>query len=1100
MENALLKGASLRGTFQNTLNLIIHSDTYSIAGHWKSSGTIGRWESLTDVQKKGLSFNYLIGIHGQNYLVHPDDICIFTDLTNQLANGNEIKLACRIVSPDGEIRRIDGSGALTVDSPMYRQQYLSDSSSKERSTDFENWAFDVHRSKQLLQSIFQASPVGMSVAKAVRDENQKIIDFEIHLANKATEEQLTLSDLQGKKCSEALAFLSPQISLAEFIDVVDNDASVKRQISIRHGNQTRWLKFVVVKFDDGILIVSEDISDRVETEMQVRQQTSLVAKVIESSPDVIQIVNLASGKSAYINKMLLEELGYPFEQIKKIEQDNSLTEIIHEEDAGHYENFLKEIRTAGNDDTIEVELRWRTFTGRYVWFRTRAKVFERRNDVPVKIIAFSQNVTDKKLAEEEKRNHQLLKEMEKARTAFFSNVSHEFRTPLTLLLAPIEETIKTQALPKNEMNQLQMAYRNALRLQKLVNTLLDFARIESGKTEAVFHPTDLSSFTADLASNFRTIIEQSGLKFKVKCEKADDPVYVNREMYEKIVFNLLSNAYKYTFEGTIEIILRENKNHVKLIVRDTGIGISNDHIQKIFDRFVRIEGVKARTYEGSGIGLSLVKELIAIHRGNIKVSSSQGEGTEFVVTFFKGKDHLPSKNIHESKGVAANSTSQINAFVEELTAWTVGLQENEPRTGKTKSSPNDDEKPFVLVVDDNSDMRTYLKNLLSEKFNVTVAANGKAAIESIDGEKLPDLILTDVMMPEVNGYELLKAIKTNELTKHIPVILISARAGEQSTIEGMGYGADDYIVKPFSANEMLARVDARIQISRSHHMIKQLLLGINKELEEKVTLRTKELLDANSALAQKNAELQNLNTDLSTFTFVASHDLTEPLRKIQVFAQMLLHREGPNLSEKAKDILNKIFASIERMKTLTHEILTYSESQSQPNLKHLADLNEIIDQVQRNLHHSIADKHAVIEFYNLPSIKCNPLQISQLFQNLISNSLKFSKPEVAPKIYITSSIIDGRMIDHPMVSARRRYLKIEVKDNGIGFDTKYKEKIFQMFQQLHNRSTYPGTGMGLAICKKVMENHHGLILTSSQPGEGSIFCCYFPEELLTNDN
>ncbi len=247
---------------------------------------------------------------------------------------------------------------------------------------------------------------------------------------------------------------------------------------------------------------------------------------------------------------------------------------MHPDDEPAYDAFLTDVRNSGNDDTIEGEMRLRAYDGSWRWYKTRAKVFERdRMGVPLKFLAFSQDVTLQKFAEDEQRNHQMFREVEKARTAFFSNVSHEFRTPLTLLLAPLQEILAREAIFKYDMDKIYMAYRNALRLQKLVNTVLDFSRIESDRLDALFQPTDLAQLTIDLASNFRAIIEHARLKFRVKCDPLKEPVYINREMYEKILFNLLSNAFKYTFSGRIEVVLKENKNHVKLTVRDTGCGI-----------------------------------------------------------------------------------------------------------------------------------------------------------------------------------------------------------------------------------------------------------------------------------------------------------------------------------------------------------------------------------------------------------------------------------------------------------------------------------------------------------------------------------------------
>ena len=824
----------------------------------------------------------------------------------------------------------------------------------------------------------------------------------------------------------------------------------------------------------------------------------LFTQILESNPDIIQIVDLYSGRSAYVNRMLLEALQYPFEQIKQIENENRLTELIHADDIEGYNRFLMQIRDAGDADTVETEMRWRAFNGSWIWFRTRARVFVRdESGMPLKFLAFSQNVTDRKISEEEKHKYQILREMEKTRITFFNHVSHEFRTPLMLLLAPLQEVIQQGSYSRTQQNGLEMAYRNALRLKKLVNNLLDFSSIESGKLEGVFRPTDLAGFTADLASNFRTIIERTGLKFNVKCQELSEPVYINQEMYEKILFNLLSNAFKFTLQGKITVSVKQNKNHVKLIVSDTGIGMRKDDINRIFERFVRIEGVKARTYEGSGIGLSLVRELVRFHGASIKVESVPDEGTRFTVVFLKGKRHLRTRGIFESK---ADSHGSIAAapYVEELKGWMPGFQSIEDDRAHEEDSAADlqDRRPLVLVADDNLDMRVYLKGLLEHDYEVAMVTHGKAALAYIQDGRLPDLILSDVMMPEIDGLALLDAIRVNELTAEIPVILVSAMAGEMSRIDGLRRGADDYLIKPFSARELLARVDAKIQIARERRNARQAVLHMNRQLGQRVVEQTGALQRANAALVQKNDELENLNADLTAFAFAAGHDLSEPLRNILTFASLLLDREPNSIPPGEKELIDKITSAAERMKLLIEDVLAYSYAQHPPVIVEQVDLTGVFEQAASDIHSLILERNAMIGYGKLPVVYCNPQQFSRLFQSLMSNSIKFCPPDRVPRITVNTSLIEGSSIRHPMAFADRKYLRISIRDNGIGFDPQYNEKVFQAFPRLDTRREYSGMGMGLAICKKIVENHRGFMITDSTLGKGATFCCYFPAEMV----
>jgi signal transduction histidine kinase len=257
-----------------------------------------------------------------------------------------------------------------------------------------------------------------------------------------------------------------------------------------------------------------------------------------------------------------------------------------------------------------------------------------------------------------------------------------------------------------------------------------------------------------------------------------------------------------------------------------------------------------------------------------------------------------------------------------------------------------------------------------------------------------------------------------------------------------------------------------------------------------------QLQHVNESLSQKNHELSIINEELSTFAFVASHDLREPLRKVEIFSKLLLEREVDNMSEAGKDFFKRITAAIGRMNSLINDILTYSRASGGPRELNDVDLNDILEDVISDLSERIKEKQAVIEHQQLPRMKCNAPQMGQLFQNLISNALKFQPLDQVPVIKITSAIVSGKDVNHPRASSKKKYLRIEVTDNGIGFNQEYTNKIFQMFQRLHGMAEFSGTGMGLAICKKIVENHKGFISAQSKEGKGSTFCCYFSADLI----
>jgi PAS domain S-box-containing protein len=427
--------------------------------------------------------------------------------------------------------------------------------------------------------------------------------------------------------------------------------------------------------------------------------------------------------------------------------------------------------------------------------------------------------------EEERKRAEALAEIDRAKTIFFSNVSHEFRTPLTLLLGPIDDLLAGArgSLAKPVRDELDAVRRNARRMLKLVNTLLDFARIEAGRAHAAYQPLELCSLTQELAGVFRSAIERAGLRFIVDCAPLPEPVHVDPEMWEKIVLNLLSNALKFTFEGEIALHLRWRGEFVELEVRDTGTGIPHDELPNLFTRFYRVQGAKSRSHEGTGIGLALVQDLLRLHGGGISVDSELGRGTSFTATVRTGTAHLPPEQIRVERALASTAIG-VNAFVEEALRWLpLGRNDSSPpgelaeaRTPSTLATAG----ARILVADDNADMRDYLRRILGRHWQIETVSDGRLALEQAKRNP-PELVLTDVMMPGLDGFGLLRELRAHDGTRHVPVLMLSARAGEEARIEGLDAGADDYLTKPFSARELTARIASQLVLTRGRRALEQ---------------------------------------------------------------------------------------------------------------------------------------------------------------------------------------------------------------------------------------------------------------------------------------
>lgn len=428
--------------------------------------------------------------------------------------------------------------------------------------------------------------------------------------------------------------------------------------------------------------------------------------------------------------------------------------------------------------------------------------------------------------EEERRKAQELVELDRAKTDFFSNVSHEFRTPLTLMLGPLEDELHEQgsALSGARRERVTIAHRSCLRLLKLVNTLLDFSRIQASRMEAHYQPTDLAAVTIDVASNFRSAIEQGGLTLTVDCPPLPQLVYVDRDMWEKIVLNLLSNAFKHTFKGGIHVNLSWCNDCVELSVHDTGVGIHKDNLSKLFQRFHRVIGAASRTHEGTGIGLSLVQELVNLHKGTIRVESEEGKGSCFILRIPVGNAHLPADKVGNDEPQTAIRRSAA-AYVAEAMGWLPDALPIEAENGGDHAKMDEpaefEDRPRVLWADDNADMRRYVAHLLGQSYDVTSVSDGEEALHAAVSAPY-DLVVSDVMMPNLDGFGLIKALRANERTRELPVILLSARTGQEAALGGLDAGADDYLVKPFSAKELLARVAGLIARQRASEKVRSL--------------------------------------------------------------------------------------------------------------------------------------------------------------------------------------------------------------------------------------------------------------------------------------
>lgn len=679
-------------------------------------------------------------------------------------------------------------------------------------------------------------------------------------------------------------------------------------------------------------------------------------------------------------------------------------------------------------------------------------------------------ISNARAYQEERKRAEALAEIDRAKTAFFSNVSHEFRTPLTLMLGPLEDILSEGGLAPQVHERLDVVHRNSVRLLKLVNNLLDFSRIEAGRIEAVYEAVDLAALTAELASVFRSAIERAGLNFVIECSPHTAGVYADREMWEKIVFNLLSNAFKFTFNGEIKVTLRETGESVELEVSDTGTGIPEAELSHLFERFHRVKGARGRSYEGSGIGLALVQELVKLHGGAVRVRSEVGRGSAFTVSIPTGSAHLPADRLGGARTLASTGL-RSEAYVEEVLKWLPDggnhyetLQTLAPLPADLAATQTGQSRTRILVADDNADMRKYLQRLLAAKYNVEAVADGEAALQVTRCREI-DLVLSDVMMPKLDGFGLLRALRADERTRTIPVILLSARAGEESRVEGMGAGADDYLVKPFSARELLARVEAHLNLQRVRRETEQALLE----------------LMAREQKARASAEVANRVKD--DFLAMLSHELRTPLNAIIGWSHLL--KKG-KLSEQDRERgIDVIDRNAVAQRAIIDELLDVSRIVT-GKLKLDAkpvDLGEVIDAAIDVVRPAAEAKGVEIVTSidrNAGLVMGEAVRLQQVVWNLLSNAIKFT-----PK--------DGRVVVELKVAGKD--LNVVISDTGEGIDSEFLPFIFERFRQADSsaKRLHGGLGLGLSIVRSLVELHDGEIRAESEgKGKGATFIVTLP--------
>lgn len=701
-----------------------------------------------------------------------------------------------------------------------------------------------------------------------------------------------------------------------------------------------------------------------------------------------------------------------------------------------------------------------------------------------------------------------IKKLGRAKSEFFANVSHELRTPLTNIILPIQnilEKIGHKITPENREEKEAML-RNAHKLLKRINEILDISKLESGKMQIRVSLRDINSILEDIVAVSSIGAKEMEIDLLFTPDNTVSQIYVDTEKIEKVFSNLVSNALKFTNpKGKVEIKTKEEDDHIEVSVSDTGIGIAHDDLPSIFERFRQVDSSSSRKYEGTGIGLSLVKELVELHHGSIEVSSELGKGTTFTARLLKGKDHFKQEEIIEElkepeiltnagfverrtkdrrktdrRGEDRRKMSTMDKVsIDLLQLQFSDLSQGQDVTleaahGQTKAP---EKEKTLLVVDNNKDLANNIARCFSQEYKIHLAYNGKQALDLIDKE-LPALVISDVMMPEMDGYELCQKIKGTDRTRHIPVVLLTAKAAVEDKIAGLKYGADDYLAKPFNAKELIAVVDSLLS---------------QRELQSQLNKTNQELKKALRELKETEAELVHAAKLASVGQLAAgvAHEIHNPASSVDNCFQILNKRIEKIRSNKATfdevypDLTKFVGlgkSSLNRIQKITDSLLGFSRK-NREGLNYV-DIHDGINSTLALLEHQCKNEIQVHKEYGqLEEIEVDLQQINQVFMNLFTNAIQAVKAKKESGLDCGHIWIKTAGNDKDII--------ITVKDDGLGIPDDVQDKIFDPF--FTTKDIGKGTGLGLNISYKIIENHQGSINVTSKENEGTTFTLKLPK-------
>ncbi|MBX3065426.1 MAG: response regulator [Anaerolineae bacterium] len=643
-------------------------------------------------------------------------------------------------------------------------------------------------------------------------------------------------------------------------------------------------------------------------------------------------------------------------------------------------------------------------------------------------------------------------QLDQLKTQLFANVSHELRTPLSLILGLTEKMLAgdSGSITGQQHRDLEGVDRNARILLKHVNDLLDVAKLESGKMSANYADTDVAHLVRHTAGHFTSMALEHSINYSIDVPDKLD-AQIDPDKIQRVLMNLLSNAFKFTpASGTVSCTMRvesapdQHDPQLHLTIADSGPGIPAELRANVFERFFQVEGTSSRRFGGTGLGLAIAKDFVELHGGAISIGEAAEGGALITIT-------LP---LHAPTGSTVRSATEPTQYSKEF-ARTVSSSDivaaDEEAVGSQPAA--DASAPLVLVVEDHAEMSRHIQDTLARDYRTVSAVNGPEGLRKAL-ELRPDLIMSDMMMPGGSGDSMVTEIRSHAELSDVPILMLTAKADDESRIRLLRQGAQDYLLKPFAAEELRARVHNLVALKRARE----------------------QLVERNDHLSRINAELDAVNQELDAFSYSVSHDLRAPLRAIDGFAALLGEDLGENLPEEAEFDLKRIRHNVANMQTMINELLALARLGRQSLSKTTVSTADLVRDSLQDLQGEIKGRQVDIRIGELPTTEADAVLLKQVFVNLISNALKYSRKREPAIIEIGTQ-----------PASKNNPVTYFVRDNGAGFDMQYADKLFGVFQRLHRAEEFEGTGVGLAIVRRIITRHGGRIWVEAAVDQGAAF-------------